>query len=120
MNPECVNKVSILKSQQASLQSDPVSYQQDIARIQKSIDTITQSADCSLNTKRTQLPVISGLGKTPRLTTDVLQFETATPTTIPNTIPPFCQSTASTLGTQLDVASYFTVNKLIDTISDMK
>lgn len=81
---------------------------------------ITQSEDCSIKTKRTQLPIVSGVGVTPRLSTEVLQFQTTTPTQIPNTIPLFCQSTASTLGTQLDTASYFTVNKLIDTIDAIK
>lgn len=120
LNPDCTNKVSILKSQIASLQSDPISYQQDIARIQKSIDTITQSADCSIKTKRTQLPIVSWIGITPRLSTDVLQFQSAVPTQIPDTTPLFCQSTASALGEQLDTASYFTINKLIDTIDAIK
>lgn len=109
-----------MKSQIASLQSDPALYQQDITRIQKSIDMIAQSPDCSITTKRTQLPVVSGLGSTPRLTTDVLKFQAIAPTQIPDTTPLFCQSTASALGEQLDTASYYTVNKLIDTIDAIK
>lgn len=120
LNPDCTNKVSILKSQIASLQSDPALYQQDITRIQKSIDMIAQSPDCSITTKRTQLPVVSGLGSTPRLTTDILKFQAIAPTQIPDTTPLFCQSTASALGEQLDTASYYTVNKLIDTIDAIK
>lgn|GEM_PF-2413454 len=120
LNPDCTNKISILKSQIASLQSDPALYQQDITRIQRSIDTITLSPDCSLATKRAPLPVVSGLGSTPRLTTDILKFQAVTPTQIPDTIPLFCQSTASALGEQLDTASYHTVSKLIDTIDTIK
>jgi len=120
LNPECTNKISILKSQIASLQSDPISYQKDISRIQKAIDVISQSSDCSIDTKRAQLwAVTKGDSKT-KLTTDVLQFQSVTPTVIPNTVPQFCQSTASALNEQLNTASYFTVNKLIQTIKDIK
>ena|GEM_PF-2639746 len=49
-----------------------------------------------------------------------MQFQSVTPTVIPNTVPQFCQSTASALNEQLNTASYFTVNKLIQTIKDIK
>jgi hypothetical protein len=55
----------------------------------------------------------------PRLETNILNFQTVQ-TAIPNTTPQFCQSTAFQLSQQLDTASYFTINKLLNSINTIK